>query len=326
MRSNISLWRSAVTTAVVLSLISSAVCAPAPTRDSDEEGGRSDKEFSLREFYSIKRSLSSSKHLSRHSASGLRAAQAATAAAIDQLPGRLRFYGQDHYEQSKDAEGQRTWTHVGRPDELAYQLFFRAPLRLNGTFIETGAVDGVRASNTLFFEESLGWRGLLVEGSTENFLALFADGRRRRSAKVYAAVCERRGTAKFVGDGLAAGALEDMTRHHVESWGRHFKSLEVYDVPCERMDRMVERAGLPAVVDLWSIDIEGGEWRALNTFDWKTRAVRVVIIEMGRSCFVEKHNRCAALLRNHGFCRVAKRAVNEFWTSDPTFKAAYCDS
>lgn len=298
-----------------------------------DNGDGSDKEFSLREFYSIKRALMKGPDSTRRAdiktsnskTSSLRRAQAATAALEKFQPRNLKFYGQDHYEQTKtDVAGEVTWTHVGRPDEFAYHLFFRTPLLLNGTFIETGAGNGVRDSNTLFFEKQLGWSGLLVEGSTENFLELFADGRRKRAVKTYAAVCERRGMTKFVGDGQAAGAVEDMTRHHVESWGRHFKSLEVYDVPCERMDRIVERASLPRVIDFWSIDIEGGEWRALHTFDWRQYRVRVVLVEMGISCFLEKRNRCAALLRDQGFCRVAKRAVNEFWTSDPSFKAAYC--
>lgn len=300
----------------------------------------SDKEFSLREFYSIKRALTKHNNHSTPSSttipektrnyriSTLRRARKETAALAKLLPKIPVFYGQDHYEQTKPTDGsdEVQWTHVGRPDEMVYNLFFRAPLLLNGTFMETGAGNGIRDSNTLFFEEQLGWSGLLVEGSTENFLALFADGRRKRSVKTYAAVCERRGMTKFVGDGQAAGAVEDMTRHHVESWGRHFKSLEVYDVPCERMDRMVERAGLGRVIDFWSVDLEGGEWRALSTFDWSRHKVRVIAVEMGVGCFMKKRNRCAALLRDRGFCRVAKRAVNEFWTSDHMFKSAYCDS
>lgn len=286
----------------------------------------SDKEFSLKEFYSIKRALQQSKSISRRSASELEAARTRAQMLSSSVPQSARFYGQDHYEARRESSGRERWMHVGRPDELLYQLFFRAPLKTNGTFIETGAGNGVKASNTLFFEEQLGWSGLLIEGSTENFVQLVRGGRRQRAVKTFSAVCERAGSAKFVGDGLAAGAVEDMTRHHIESWGRHFKNLEVYDVPCERMEVLVRRAGIGRVVDLWSIDVEGGEWRALNSFDWKGYNVRVVVIEMGRSCFVRGQNRCEMLLREKGFCRVAKRAVNEYWTSDANFRRAYCEN
>lgn len=290
-----------------------------------------DGELSLREFYSIKRALQTSARAragararAPSGASGLESARAGARAAEAARPAAGRFHGQDHFEARRDAAGVERWSHVGRPDELAYGLFFRAPLKTNGTFIETGAGDGVRGSNTLFFEEQLGWGGLLVEGSTANFVRLVRGGRRRRAVKMFAAVCEKGGSAKFVGDGLAAGAVRDMTRRHVEGWGGHFRSLEVYDVPCERMETLVERAGLGKVVDLWSVDVEGAEWRALASFDWGRWSVRVVVIEMGRSCFAQGANRCEKLLREKGFCRVAKRAVNEFWTSDAAFKKAYC--
>lgn len=207
-----------------------------------------------------------------------------------------------------------------------YDLFFKTPSKYNGTFIEVGAADGVRSSNTLFFEESLGWKGLLIEGATENFLKLFANGRRPRSIKTYSAVCTEQGVAKFLGDGMAAGAVEDMTRHHIESWGRHFKSLALYNVPCNTMTELTQKAKMPKTIDLMSVDIEGGERRAIETFDWDAHNVRVVIIEPGRSCFpkARSQNECAEFLKRKGFCLVARRAVNEFWTSDPKFKQAYC--
>lgn len=203
-------------------------------------------------------------------------------------------------------------------------MFFKTPSKYNGTFLEVGAADGVRSSNTLFFEESLGWSGLLVEGATENFLQLFADTRRRRSIKTFSAICTGRGYTKFVGDGLAAGAVEDMTRNHIESYARHFKSLRLYDVPCDTLGALVRRAKLPRIIDLASVDIEGGEMRALETFDWAAHDVRVLVLEPGRSCFRRSENVCATLLRKHGMCLVARRAVNEFWVGDPALKRAYC--
>lgn len=207
-----------------------------------------------------------------------------------------------------------------------YDMFFKTPSKYNGTFIEVGAADGVRASNTYFFEQFLGWKGLLIEGATENFLQLFANGRRPHSVKTYSAICHERGTTKFVGDGMAAAAVEDMTRHHIESWGRHFKSLSIYNVPCNTMKELVRKASIPKTVDLMSIDIEGGEMRAIETFDWDSHHVRVLIIEPGRSCFPKNRsqNVCAEYLKQKGFCLVARRAVNEFWTSDAKFKQAYC--
>lgn len=164
----------------------------------------------------------------------------------------------------------------------------------------------------------------MIEGATENFLKLFVNRRRDRAKKLYSAICDRKASTKFVGDGLAAGAVEDMTRHHIESWGHHFKSLHLYDVPCDPMSTLVKRARLPTTIDFMSVDIEGGEYRVLKSFDWKNYNVRVLAIEPGSSCYENSTNLCAELLKQQGFCLVARRAVNEFWVSDPIFKLLYC--
>ena len=42
----------------------------------------------------------------------------------------------------------------------------------NGTYIELGALDGVLYSNTKFFEDSLNWKGILIEPHPEKFKLL----------------------------------------------------------------------------------------------------------------------------------------------------------
>ena len=68
-------------------------------------------------------------------------------------------------------------------DVYAYERFFYG--RANGTFLESGAVDGVTGSVTLALERELGWRGVLVEGSARSATQLF----RRRPHQVCASVC-----------------------------------------------------------------------------------------------------------------------------------------
>lgn len=64
---------------------------------------------------------------------------------------------------------------------MAYELFFSWPRpKTKGVFVEFGAEDGVKVSNTLFFEKYLGWTGLLIEPSTSCCEKL----RRYRSAAV----------------------------------------------------------------------------------------------------------------------------------------------
>ena len=51
-------------------------------------------------------------------------------------------------------------------DLYAYWHWFAgAEAPVSGYFVELGAMDGAHFSNSLFFEESLGWGGLLIEAN-----------------------------------------------------------------------------------------------------------------------------------------------------------------
>ena len=39
----------------------------------------------------------------------------------------------------------------------------------NGFFVELGANDGIKESNTYYFEKNLNWKGILIEPSIENY-------------------------------------------------------------------------------------------------------------------------------------------------------------
>ena len=62
-----------------------------------------------------------------------------------------------------------------------------------------GALDGVIYSNTKFFEDSRGWRGLLIEPKEEAFRAL--AGNRPNSLALNAAVCSEKKDVHFVTHG-----------------------------------------------------------------------------------------------------------------------------
>ena len=46
-------------------------------------------------------------------------------------------------------------------DKYFYETFFKDVINKN--YIELGAMDGVNYSNTKFFEDELGWTGILIE-------------------------------------------------------------------------------------------------------------------------------------------------------------------
>ena len=74
-------------------------------------------------------------------------------------------------------------------DKWLYETFFTN--QEFGTFLEIGADDGVDKSNTLFFEEFLGWQGMCVEPSPNRFKLL---------EKNRVCICENYAVSDFVGE------------------------------------------------------------------------------------------------------------------------------
>ena len=52
------------------------------------------------------------------------------------------------------------YSQCGEDEFLNETIFFN---KKNGKYIELGALDGIQYSNTKFFEDNLGWSGVLIE-------------------------------------------------------------------------------------------------------------------------------------------------------------------
>jgi len=151
-----------------------------------------------------------------------------------------------------------------------------------GTFVELGAVDGIKYSNTLMMEKCFHWHGLLVEGNPDSFRLLQANQRARlRSARTkirHSAVCGAAGGfVEFTVEGSEmAGVPSQMTDGYLRMVGGRNHANRTVSVPCEPLTGMMAAAGLidahvePSVVTasssserrpvaLLSLDVEGSE-------------------------------------------------------------------
>lgn len=82
------------------------------------EKNAEDRDFTIDEFYDIKKSL---KSLQLKKASmALENERVKSKKLHSSLPKAPKFYGQDHFEQSFDRQGKEIWTHVGRPVSGSY--------------------------------------------------------------------------------------------------------------------------------------------------------------------------------------------------------------
>lgn len=133
-----------------------------------------------------------------------------------------------------------------------------------GVFVDIGAGDGVRGSNSLYFE-NLGWRGLCVDADPRNHAPL----RRRCCAVDTCAVSTTPGLWPF---GMYA---------HKPSWSglrRHGADYREILIECRRLDDLLEQWCI-GQIDLLSIDVEGTELDVWDSFDHTRYRPAVVIVE-----------------------------------------------
>jgi FkbM family methyltransferase len=165
----------------------------------------------------------------------------------------------------------------------------------HGFFIDLGAYDGVESSNTLFFEESLGWSGICVEPLPHIFLKLLAN---RKAACINKCALDRYGKAQFlhvipqkqptppIGERRSnveklSGLVECSTEQHQKMMKKMVKdvggSIGFFEAECVPINDIL--AGAPQKIDLLSIDTEGSEFRILQAIDFTQFKIDVIVVE-----------------------------------------------
>ena len=133
-------------------------------------------------------------------------------------------------------------------------------LPTHGVFVDIGAGDGVRGSNTLYVE-NLGWRGLCVDADPRNHQRL----RQRCCAVDTCAVSATPGLWPF-----------GMYRHKPSWSGLHRTGTDYQEIlaTCRTLEDLLDQWRIHHI-DLLSIDVEGTELDVWNSFDQPS----IVIIE-----------------------------------------------
>ena len=142
-------------------------------------------------------------------------------------------------------------------------------------FLEMGALDGLRASNTLNFERE-GWRGVLIEAFRPNCNKLPRNRASGRTINLCTAICSQIGNVTFQ---LGHGATGRVVDPSLPARRRSDGSLKYQRivVPCSPLGSLLRQLRLPRI-DFFSLDVEGGEAMVMHTYDWQI-PIRVLQFE-----------------------------------------------
>lgn len=177
-------------------------------------------------------------------------------------------------------------------DSFINKNYIKTPVP-DGTFVELGAIDGVRFSNTKFFEDNLGFtKGILIEPVRDSFLKLVKN--RPNCFCFNKAIHSTLNQVEFLqGDVNAVGCIESVASEQFKNkW--HTRS-KLVTVPAVRLETLLHTCKFE-FIDFWSLDVEGSELEVLESMDWN--------IPVGLLC-VEMHNSDAdkidSVIKNRGF-------------------------
>ena len=171
-----------------------------------------------------------------------------------------------------------------------------------GFFVEIGALDGIKYSNTYLLEKEFGWEGILVEPNPD-FHAILRKNRSAAictdaiysSRKKVSFLCVQRGSDL---SGIAEHAYED------EHANRRQNS-KVIEVNAITPSDMLRLHGAPNTIDYLSVDTEGSEFEILRAFDFDAYKVNLISVEHN---FTAQEAAIDSLLGERGFQRVYRRA------------------
>jgi len=199
---------------------------------------------------------------------------------------------------------RRTMTWYGQFGQDAWAASVGGEGGRDGFFVELGAQDGARTSNTRALEERLGWRGVCVEADPLNFRVLRYH--RPKCATVRAAVGAKRGTkVSFESGGLRGAAFGGFggATGFARYRGRGAPSGTKIEMETMTLTDVLRSARAPREIDYLSLDVEGAEVDVLEGLDSNVYVVRAISVEHN---FEEtKRQRIFDLLSSRGYDRVA---------------------
>lgn len=184
-------------------------------------------------------------------------------------------------------------------DRFVFERYFAD--RRPGRFLDIGAYDGVELSNTLFFEEELGWQGICIEPLPDIFERLKTQ---RKAVCLNCCISDFDGTAEFFDvkgsqdARMHSGIIDAYDPRHIARIGTMSEGGRSLTLPVRRLPPILEELAGERI-DYASIDTEGAELAILQTIDFSRFRFHVMSIENNYG-----DQRIRDLLAANGFDRV----------------------
>lgn len=167
-----------------------------------------------------------------------------------------------------------------------------------GFFVEFGATDGIRFSNTFLLENFFGWKGILAEPAKKWHESL----KRNREASIDTKCVWRVSGEKLEFNETEIGELSTLEVY--SSGDMHADSRKSgirYMVETISLEELLDTHGAPKFIDYLSVDTEGSEFEILRDFNFDDYIFGFITCEHN---FTSTRQQVADLLFSKGYIRV----------------------
>lgn len=196
-------------------------------------------------------------------------------------------------------------------DEFLYNRYFKN--KKNGLYIELGALDGVLYSNTKFFEDQLGWKGILIEPHPYKFGLLKKNRPNNFLFNTLISCIEKEVIFRYFVDNYAgvSGVEETLPKEHFSNFFNkiNYEKQSKIIIKPKSFTEIIKSTGLTHI-DLLSLDVEGHEYEVLMSWDFSI-PIDVILIETLGGSQCEKEELCRQLLIKNGYRFDIKYKHNE---------------
>jgi FkbM family methyltransferase len=176
-------------------------------------------------------------------------------------------------------------------------VLFELQFKRNGYFVEFGAANGVRSSNTYLLEKQFGWTGILSEPAR-----IFHDHLRESRRARIDTRCVWKESGKLI-EFLECSEPELSTVEQFSSADMHVNARQdgqTYMVETVSLMDLLAHNNAPLEIDYLSIDTEGTELDILSEFDFSKYTISVVTCEHNYS---PRRDKLASLFAKNGYER-----------------------
>jgi FkbM family methyltransferase len=184
----------------------------------------------------------------------------------------------------------------------------------NGVYMELGALDGVLYSNTKFFEDHLGWKGILIEPHPIKFQNLASNRPNNYLFNNLVSSVTENLVFRFFIDNYSgvSGVEKTLPKEHLTGFFSQIPEPQArMSIAPKSLTEIVKTTGMEHI-DFLSLDVEGHEYEVLTSWDFSV-PIDIILIETLGGSQIERDQQCREILIKNGYRFDIKFKHNEIF-------------